>query len=81
MEYQAEGGLVSLQPGYFLQALDLYRQWVGRAGKIPVFLFVSDDLGWARQKLLPRIKTKGGGGGWRDDPYISMFRPGVGWLC
>ena len=60
LQYQAEGGWITLQPGYFLEALEVYRQWAWRSNKHLVFLFVSDDLGWAREKLLPRIKTKGG---------------------
>ena len=59
LQYQAEGGWITLQPGYFLEALEVYRQWSWRSDKHLVFLFVSDDLDWARQKLLPRIKTKG----------------------
>ena len=59
LQYQAEGGWVSLQPGYFLEALEVYRQWAGQQHKQLLFLFVSDDLHWARQNLLPRIKTKG----------------------
>ena len=60
LHYQAEGGWLTLQPGYFLESLEVYRQWFAQSGKHLIFLFVSDDLDWARQKLLPRIKTKGG---------------------
>ena len=59
LQYQREGGWLSLEPGYFLEALELYRQWHWEQGKRLLFLFVSDDLIWARDKLLPRIKTKG----------------------
>ena len=61
LQYQLEGGWRVIQPGYFLEALELYRQWAAESNKHPLFLFVSDDLDWARQKLLPRVKTKGAG--------------------
>ena len=54
---QREGGWVPLEAGYFLEAMELYRAWF--RGHSLVFLYISDDPQWARQKILPRIKTKG----------------------
>ena len=54
LEFQTEGGFVPLETGYFLEAMDMYR------AKFPgvVFLFVSDDMAWGREKLVRRVKTK-----------------------
>ena len=66
LQYQLEGGWRIIQPGYFLEGLEVYRQWARQSNKHPLFLFVSDDLDWAREELLPRIKTKGCGGAGGD---------------
>ena len=57
LSLQREGGWVPLEAGYFLEAMELYRSWF--RGHSLVFLYISDDPQWARQKILPRIKTKG----------------------
>ena len=59
LQYQREGGWVPLQPGYFLEALDLYRDWRWPPTTRILFLFVSDDPHWAEERLVPRVKTKG----------------------
>ena len=40
-----------------IKAMDLYRQHFPQ--NTLIFLFISDDPQWAKEKLLPRIKTKG----------------------
>ena len=57
LSLQREGGWVPLEAGYFLEAMETYRAWF--PGQNLVFLYISDDPQWARQKILPRIKTKG----------------------
>jgi len=47
---QAESGLVELKPGYYLQAMDLYR---AKLGPRTLFLLVTDDPSWVRARLLP----------------------------
>ena len=47
---QVKQGLDELTPGYFLSAMDYFREKY----KDVVFLFVSDDLKWGMNKLLPR---------------------------
>lgn len=74
LQYQAEGGWREIQPGYFLEALEVYRQWSWQSDKHPVFLFVSDDLDWARQKLLPRIKTKGEGSSMEPWGHLKIYQ-------
>ena len=37
--------------------MDMYRQHY--PDNTLIFLFISDDPQWAREKLLPRVKTKG----------------------
>ena len=37
--------------------MDMYRQHY--PNNTLIFLFISDDPQWAREKLLPRVKTKG----------------------
>ena len=54
LEFQREGGFVPLEAGYFLEAMDMYRAKFPRV----VFLFVSDDMAWGREKLVRRVKTK-----------------------
>ena len=39
-----------LSPGYFLQAVDAYRQHFAH----PVFIFVSDDINWVEKFIFPR---------------------------
>ena len=59
--FQKEGGYVPIEAGYFIEAMEMFRSKYPRT----VFVFVSDDLQWARQKLIPRIKTK--------DFYLAGF--------
>ena len=37
--------------------MEMYRQHFPQ--NTLIFLFISDDPQWAREKLLPRVKTKG----------------------
>ena len=43
-----------LEPGYFLEAMEMFRERYKRV----VFIYVSDDMKWAEEKILPRLKTK-----------------------
>ena len=45
--YQSERGLTTLDVGYFLEAMDMYREKYKRV----VFVYVSDDIEWAKNKL------------------------------
>ena len=51
---QRESKMDLLGPGYFLDAMAMFRQKFRRVA----FVYVSDDMKWAEEKLLPRIKTK-----------------------
>ena len=44
---QKQFGSKTLEAGYFLEAMDMYRAKYKRV----VFLYVSDDIEWARTKL------------------------------
>ena len=45
--YQEEGGIKTLDAGYFLEAMEMYREKFKRV----VFIYVSDDLQWGKDKL------------------------------
>ena len=45
--YQEEGGIITLDAGYFLEAMEMYREKFKRV----VFIYVSDDLQWGKDKL------------------------------
>ena len=51
---QRESNLLQLGPGYFLNSMVSFREKYKRV----VFVYVSDDMKWAEEKLLPRLKTK-----------------------
>ena len=51
---QREGGLYMLGPGYFLDTMAWFREKYRRVA----FVYVSDDMKWAEEKLVPRLKTK-----------------------
>ena len=53
LDYQREGGFIPLDPGYFLNAMELFREKFKRV----VFVYVSDDMDWGRRKLKSRLKT------------------------
>ena len=44
---QKQIGSKTLEAGYFLEAMDMFRAKYKRV----VFLYVSDDIEWAREKL------------------------------
>ena len=54
LDYQKEGGYVTLDPGYFLNAMESFREKYKRV----VFVYVSDDMDWGKQKIKKRLKTK-----------------------
>ena len=54
LEFQREGGYVPLEAGYFREAMHMYRAKFPRV----VFLFVSDDMAWGKEKVVGRVKTK-----------------------
>ena len=49
-----EHDIHELGASYFLESMELFRKKFKRV----VFVFVSDDLEWGRQKLERRIKSK-----------------------
>ena len=51
---QKESKLLQLGPGYFLDNMASFRAKYKRVA----FVYVSDDMDWAKEKLLPRLKTK-----------------------
>ena len=51
---QRESKLLQLGPGYFLDNMASFRAKYKRVA----FVYVSDDMDWAKEKLLPRLKTK-----------------------
>ena len=51
---QRENGMNLLGPGYFLDAMAWFRERFRRVA----FVYVSDDMKWAEEKLIPRLKTK-----------------------
>ena len=51
---QRESKLLQLGPGYFLDTMASFREKYKRV----VFVYVSDDMKWAEEKILPRLKTK-----------------------
>ena len=53
LDFQKESGLKTLKPGYFIEAMDMYREKFKRV----VFIYVSDDMNWGKEKLKNRIKT------------------------
>jgi len=53
IDFQKESGYKSLEPGYFIEAMDMYREKYKRV----VFIYVSDDMDWGRGKLKKRTKT------------------------
>ena len=61
LQFQKEGGMKSLEPAYFLEAMEMYREKFKRV----VFIYVTDDIQWGRDKLERRLKTK--------DFYIAGF--------
>ena len=61
LQYQKEGGMKSLEPAYFLEAMEMYREKFKRV----VFIYVTDDIQWGREKLEKRLKT--------NDLYIAGF--------
>ena len=54
LDYQKEGGFVPLQAGYFIEAMDMFRDKFPRT----VFVYVSDDISWGREKLQKRVRDK-----------------------
>ena len=46
-----QADMKELEPSYFLEAMDLYRERFRRV----IFIYVSDDPGWARRRILPRV--------------------------
>jgi len=50
---QKEARVVPLEAGYFLEAMDMYREKYKRV----IFIYVSDDVNWGKTRLLPRVKT------------------------
>merc|ERR1711971_1229912 len=53
IQYQKEGNFKSIEPSYFIEAMDLYRQEFRKV----VFIYVSDNVDWGKKRLLPRVKT------------------------
>ena len=53
--FQKESGLKTLEPGYFIEAMEMYREKYKRV----VFIYVSDDMNWGEEKLKNTIKKKG----------------------
>ena len=51
---QRESKLVQLGPGYFLDTMASFRKKYKRVA----FVYVSDDMKWAEERILPRLKTK-----------------------
>ena len=45
--FQQEGDIPTLDVGYFLESMEMYRQKYKRV----VFVYVSDDIEWAKNKL------------------------------
>ena len=54
LSFQEEGKIGHLSAGYFLEAMEIFRERFRRV----VFVYVSDDLEWGRKKLERRIKSK-----------------------
>lgn len=54
LDYQKEGGFVPLEAGYFIEAMEMFRNKYPRT----VFVYVSDDISWGREKIKKRVKTK-----------------------
>lgn len=55
LSYQVEKGKVPLKAGYFLMAMDIFREHFGE-GKV-VFVFISDDIEWGKAALAPRNRA------------------------
>jgi len=58
LEYEQKRNMVNLRPGYYLDAMRLFRQKFKKASKKKrlVFVYVSDDSNWGREKLGRRVK-------------------------
>ena len=66
IEKDSQGNFKSIEPSYFLEAMDMYRQEF-RCNKLyhsdkmffffrkVVFIYVSDDVSWSKKRLLPRV--------------------------
>ena len=54
LDFQKEAGYIPLEPGYFIEAMEMFRERYKRV----VFIYVSDDMRWGQEKLKRRIKTK-----------------------
>ena len=54
LDFQKEGGFVPLEAGYFIEAMEMFREKYPRS----VFVYVSDDIPWGKEKLKKRIKSK-----------------------
>ena len=62
----SQGNFKSIEPSYFLEAMDMYRQEF-RYNKLyfsdkiffffrkVVFIYVYDDVSWGKKRLLPRV--------------------------
>eukprot|EP00090_Calanus_glacialis_P012604 TRINITY_DN21200_c0_g1_i1.p1 TRINITY_DN21200_c0_g1~~TRINITY_DN21200_c0_g1_i1.p1 ORF type:complete len:445 (+),score=115.38 TRINITY_DN21200_c0_g1_i1:200-1336(+) len=54
LDFQKEGGFIPLEAGYFIEAMEMFRAKYPRT----VFVYVSDDIKWGREKLKKRVKSK-----------------------
>ncbi len=57
LDYERRHSLVPLKPSYYLDAMDVFRRKFGKSHNI-LFLFVSDDMAWGREKLSLRNKER-----------------------
>lgn len=54
VSFRDEGNIDELGASYFLESMEIFREKFKRV----VFVYVSDDLEWGKEKLERRIKTK-----------------------
>ena len=45
--FQQEGDIATIDVGYFLESMEIFREKYKRV----VFVYVSDDIAWAKEKL------------------------------
>ena len=60
LEYEKRYEMTPLDTNYYLEAMHLYRQKFQKHNKQKrlVFVFVSDDLQWGKDKILNRVKER-----------------------
>ncbi|XP_023345764.1 uncharacterized protein LOC111714792 [Eurytemora carolleeae] len=54
LKFQKDVGFIPVKTSYFLESMELFREEY----KNVVFIYVSDDMTWAKENILPRIRTE-----------------------